>query len=537
MARMIGFLGTQKDSRGFNDKRWERFRPSVAACCNSDLSITHYYLIHDGESDSLLSLTMGDMQLVCPGLKVIPVLMKFDDAFEPVEVLKKQAEFILNLPESEYVINFTTGTVVSLVAWFELVKAKYINARIAQIYGVNVKFDKDIHIGHEHEIVKGKCRIIDLELAKYDIYHQLNDVIVSNDEDVLKQGIGTKNKQYNEMISMIERVAVTNNRPLLIDGPTGAGKTELAKMIFKLKSSKGVINGDFVYINCATLMPEHAQSALFGHTKGSFTGADKVRDGALWRANKGLLFLDEVATLPLSVQGMLLDAIETKKFKAMGSDDERTSDFVLICGTNVNLYEEVDCGRFREDLLARINLWHFSLPGLKDRPEDIDSNIDFELKKYSKEHGVNLRFNKEARQKFLKFARSPSSQWKYNFRDLNAAIERMGTLSESGVITEDVVTEEIGRLLSSWRVKSCDSDGVDFTSILLDEQQSVLSLIEKTKFNLVIKTCVDSKSAARAARVLYGINGDGGPKNPASLLSKYLDKYGLTYKTVIERVS
>ena len=131
-----------------------------------------------------------------------------------------------------------------------------------------------------------------------------------------------------------------------------------------------------------------------------------------------------------------------------------SSDFQLICGTNRNLLADVQKGQFREDLLARINLWTFNLPGLKDRPEDIEPNIQYELERNAANVGTFVRFNKEAQNKFLSFATSNQAQWKSNFRDLIGAITRMATLAPGGRITEPIVQEEIQAtpvcLASSW---------------------------------------------------------------------------------------
>jgi transcriptional regulatory protein RtcR len=134
------------------------------------------------------------------------------------------------------------------------------------------------------------------------------------------------------------------------------------------------------------------------------------------------LFLDEVGELGIDEQAMLLRALEEKCFLPVGSDKEFHSDFQLIAGTNRDLLVAVRNGRFREDLLARINLWTFQLPGLRDRREDIEPNLQFELEQFASKQGVNVTFNLEAWEGFLKFAASPEAAWSGNFRDLNAAV-------------------------------------------------------------------------------------------------------------------
>ena len=139
-------------------------------------------------------------------------------------------------------------------------------------------------------------------------------------------------------------------------------------------------------------------SALFGHVKGAFTGAASERAGLLKSADKGVLFLDEIGELGLDEQAMCLRAIEEKRFLPVGADREIAADFQLLAGTNRDLGEDVCKGRFREDLYARLNLWTFQLPALRERKEDIEPNLDFELRRYLEREGENVTFNKEARE-------------------------------------------------------------------------------------------------------------------------------------------
>src|SRR5206468_12438916 len=149
----------------------------------------------------------------------------------------------------------------------------------------------------------------------------------------------------------------------------GAGKSLLAKRIYELKKNRRAVEGAFVEVNCATVRGDAAMSALFGHVKGAFTGAQKDRPGLLRAADTGVLFLDEVGELGLDEQAMILRAIEEKKFLPVGADRESSSDFQLIAGTNKELGAAVAAGAFRDDLFARLNLWTFSLPALRDRPD------------------------------------------------------------------------------------------------------------------------------------------------------------------------
>ncbi len=279
----------------------------------------------------------------------------------------------------------------------------------------------------------------------------------------LKSGIETQNAAFNTLIEQIERVAIHSKSPLLLMGPTGAGKSQLARRIYELKKARrqGELDALFVEVNCATIRGDAAMSALFGHVKGAFTGALASRPGLLRAAHGGVLLLDEVGELGLDEQAMLLRALEEKRFLPVGSDVEIKSDFQLIAGTNKDLALAVEAREFRDDLLARINLWTFTLPALKDRKEDIEPNLAYELQEYARLHGNNVTFNKEARDRFLAFATSAPATWRRNFRDLNAAINRMATLSggAGSRITVEVVEQEIRHLTESWRTDRAGGGG------------------------------------------------------------------------------
>jgi transcriptional regulatory protein RtcR len=166
-----------------------------------------------------------------------------------------------------------------------------------------------------------------------------------------------------------------------------------------------------------------------------------------------VLFLDEIAELGLD-EAMLLKAIEEKTFFPFGSDKEVHSDFQLIAGTHRDMRQWVEEGKFREDLYARINMWTFALPGLAERREDIAPNIEFELQRFSAEAQTQIRFDKDARERYLAFACSGQAQWRGNFRELSSSIARMATLAEQGRITLANAEEEIARLQHAWQTPS-----------------------------------------------------------------------------------
>jgi transcriptional regulatory protein RtcR len=271
-------------------------------------------------------------------------------------------------------------------------------------------------------------------------------------------------------------------------------------------------------------------SALFGHVKGAFTGAQKDRPGLLRAADKGVLFLDEVGELGLDEQAMLLRALEEKTFLPLGSDDEAHSDFQLLAGTNRDLFTAVRQGSFREDLLARINLWTFSLPGLKNRSEDIEPNLDFELDRFAEKAGRRVTFSKEARATFLVFALSPTANWSGNFRDLNAAVARMATLAPGGRISTDIVEEEIKRLRASWTAPDASSSPVGLREFLDERQLAELDLFDRAQLAFVVDVCRGSRSLSDAGRTLFGASRARKTfSNDADRLRKYLARFGVEF--------
>jgi transcriptional regulatory protein RtcR len=334
------------------------------------------------------------------------------------------------------------------------------------------------------------------------------------------------------MIERIEQVAIRSKAPILLTGPTGAGKSQLARRIYELKHAKHQIEGSFVEVNCATLRGDGAMSALFGHVKGAFTGAVSERAGLLRAANGGMLFLDEIGELGLDEQAMCLRAIEEKRFLPVGSDKEVASDFQLIAGTNRDLARAVDEGRFREDLLARLNLWSFALPSLKERAEDIEPNLAFELVRYARGGGDTVTFNKQARERYLSFATSTDAAWTANFRDLGASVTRMATLAPSGRINEAGVADEIERMQRRWGAGKPVLD--DLAGLLGAGPLAEIDLFDRVQLAEVVRVCRASKSLSAAGRTLFAASRAAkASSNDADRLKKYLARYGLTWDEVL----
>ena len=525
----ISILGTTLDA-GKWDNRWNRWRPTVALCQQPGLFIDRLELIHDNHARPLSQRIVADIGVVSPATEVRGNVINFRDPWDFSEVYTNLRDFARGYsfdPDTEdYLVNITTGTHVAQICWFLLTEARIIPGRLLQL---SPPRDRE----GEQDVV-GTHRIIDLDLSRYD---EIAKRFASEREDAasfLKSGISTRNAAFNRMIDEIERVVIRSTAPVLLTGPTGAGKSQLARRIYELKKSQRKISGPFVEVNCATLRGDQAMSALFGHVKGAFTGAAGERAGLLKSADKGVLFLDEIGELGLDEQAMCLRAIEEKRFLPVGADREVAADFQLLAGTNRDLGEDVRKGRFREDLYARLNLWTFQLPALRERKEDIEPNLDFELRRYLEREGENVTFNKEARERYLAFATSAQAVWSANFRDLSASVTRMATLAPHGRITIEVVDDEIKRLNAFWR-RATDDDGTHaiIEDVLGAEAAARLDRFDAVQLAAVLHTCREHATASSAGRTLFAISRlEKKSSNDADRLAKYLARFGIRFEDV-----
>lgn len=214
----------------------------------------------------------------------------------------------------------------------------------------------------------------------------------------------------------------------------------------------------------------------------------------------------------------------------LGSDSEVSSDFQLLCGTNLDLAKEVAAGRFRRDLLARINTWVFRMPGLSERREDIAPNLDFELERYAKRTGNRVDLNREARDAFLDFATSDRAPWTGNFRDLGGAVTRMATLARGGRIKSSDVEAEIDRLHSAWSEDGPEA-AVEIPEHLADRTElAELDPFDEHQLAYVIDVCRRAGSLSEAGRKLFSVSRQRKKSvNDADRVRKYLLKFGLEW--------
>lgn len=270
-------------------------------------------------------------------------------------------------------------------------------------------------------------------LDKKNLQSQNKTLVKENTQ--LKKKINKKYQMIGESPALkkiqdiIQKVAVTDAR-VLITGPNGSGKELVAHAIHSLSvRSKAPI----VEVNCAAIPSELIESELFGHTKGSFTGAIKDKQGKFEQANGGTIFLDEIGDMSLVAQAKVLRALQESRISPVGSDKEIKVDVRVLAATNKDLKKEIEAGKFREDLFHRLSVIEISVPSLDERKEDIPFLVDYFVKQIAEEQGCHVKdFDSDAIKALQNFS------WTGNIRELRNIVERLIILGGNPITAEDV---------------------------------------------------------------------------------------------------
>ena len=238
-----------------------------------------------------------------------------------------------------------------------------------------------------------------------------------------------KSKPMMEIHDMIEKVAPTTAR-VLIEGENGTGKELVARQLHELSNRS---YAPFIEVNCAAIPSELIESQLFGHEKGSFTSAIKMKKGDFELANNGTLFLDEIGDMSLPAQAKVLRALQENKITRVGGESEINVNVRIIAATNKNLKEEIQKGNFREDLYHRLSVIIINVPPLRERLDDIPELVSYFVENISNEMGKSApTFTDDAIEELQKY------RWTGNIRELHNVIERLVILCGSEINGDDV---------------------------------------------------------------------------------------------------
>ena len=276
---------------------------------------------------------------------------------------------------------------------------------------------------------------LDLNRLLLTTKHALEHKSLVQETKVLRKKVGKRNQMIGESAAIervraiIDKVAPTEAR-VLITGSNGTGKEVVAHLIYE-NSQRA--KGPMVEVNCAAIPSELIESELFGHMKGSFTGAVKDRAGKFEQADGGTLFLDEIGDMSLSAQTKVLRALQENEITRVGSDKTIKVNVRVIAATNKDLKKEIEKGNFREDLYHRLNVIPIHVPDLKDRKEDIPLLVNHFIQQICAEQGWKVKsINDEA------ILALQQHHWPGNIRELRNVIERLIILSADTITAEDV---------------------------------------------------------------------------------------------------
>jgi DNA-binding NtrC family response regulator len=279
-----------------------------------------------------------------------------------------------------------------------------------------------------------------------------------------------KSDAIEKVFRVMEKVARTDSS-VLITGESGTGKELVARAIH---FSSGRAGNRFLPINCGALPENLLESELFGYKRGAFTGAGQDKVGLLKAADKGTILLDEIGELPLALQVKLLRALQEREAYPLGANDPVAFDVRVLCATNRNLESEVKAGRFREELLYRINVININLPGLRERQDDIPLLANHFMRKYEKSLArTGMRFSKGAMRLLINYA------WPGNVRELENTVERAAILAETDVIHSHDLPDKLRS--TSPVMASIENSGLTLEELEREHIRQVLDKVEHDK--------------------------------------------------------
>ncbi|MBU1936134.1 sigma-54 dependent transcriptional regulator [bacterium] len=293
-----------------------------------------------------------------------------------------------------------------------------------------------------------------------------------------------KSKAMRDVFQKIQRIAPFKST-ILITGESGTGKEMISRAIY-LNSPH--YNRTFVAVNCGAIPEMLLESELFGHVKGSFTGAIRTKKGLFEEADGGTIFLDEISELPLNLQVKLLRVLQDQKIRRIGDTTEILIDVRVIAATSRDLYRDAREGRFREDLFYRLNIIPVSLPPLRERTEDVPLLVNHFLRKYmAEQEGIGV--SPEAMQQLMQY------RWPGNVRELENIIERAVVLSDSKTLTPQALPPELQHIGEDFHVQVPEE--------CLSIKQTLKTLVPAVEQELIRRALKQtSNNRTRAARLL-----------------------------------
>lgn len=426
---------------------------TIGLSCKRVLERENFIAVyHENANNGLKEALTNQYDLV-----LLDLLLPDIEGIEILKILKSKEIF------SEVIIMTGYGTVESAVEAIKLGAADYISK----------PFSPDELLMRINKI------IIHSEIEKENIALKKELNINQGFE-----GIIGKSAKMIEIFSVIKRIARTECN-VLITGESGTGKELIAQAIHRtsLRKSK-----PFIACDCSSLTSTLLESELFGHVKGSFSGAISSKQGLFEIANSGTLFLDEISNITMEIQSKLLRILETRKLRRVGDTDEKSIDIRLITASNRNLSEMIKEGSFREDLFYRLEVIPIHLPPLYERGEDIITLANSFLESIRQKNEIRAKyFSSEAIQILENY------KWPGNIRELKNVVERVAILCDSEVIERKHLPKELkilpgemffSKLPTKWEELKKYKQRIQNDTVIAIEKQFLIETLEKTKGNV-----------------------------------------------------
>ncbi len=328
---------------------------------------------------------------------------------------------------------------------------------------IPIRVNSGILINNKNENIGAVETFIDISEIK-NLSEHLSDIFKF-------ENIVGRNKEIKQIINVLESVSQTDSS-VLITGESGTGK-ELASRAIHLNSLRKT--GPFIAVNCSAFVESLIESELFGHEKGSFTGAIKTKIGKFELAKGGTLFLDEIGDLSLSVQTKFLRVLETREFERVGGNKTIKVEARIIAATNKNLSEEIIAGRFREDLFYRINVINIHLPPLRERMDDLPLILNHFIELFNKKFNKNIKqFSAQSFDILMDY------DWPGNIRELENVIEHCFVLCNGTIIQVECLPK---RLREQKKTVIASSNAIQKNGFKDVERKLIISILEKHNGN------------------------------------------------------
>lgn len=321
--------------------------------------------------------------------------------------------------------------------------------------------------------------------------------------------VGNSGKMI-EVFKMIKVCADTDAKTVLITGESGTGKELVAKAIH-YHSARA--DAPFIEVNCASIPENLLENELFGHEKGAYTDASKMHKGVFEMAEGGSVFLDEIGDMPFAMQAKILKAVETKRFRRLGGQDDVEANVRIITATHQNLPSMVKEGRFRGDLFFRLNVMNIALPSLRERKEDIGALVQYFIETLNEEYGRNVEGAATDTLEYL-----TRYDWPGNVRELRNCIERMMMLEQAKILSCEYLSSELKTSAPLPQEETSACVRSDFTGEHITLPATGISLEELEKLLIQLALRKSDGNQTRAAKFL---------KTSRDTLRYRMKKYGL----------